>query len=66
MNELILYSALLIMVLGHLVMASLFYRQISKTDKLSFHEKNEWRLKALIFPIGFWFSFKRRIKSIKK
>ncbi|AEL25481.1 hypothetical protein Cycma_1727 [Cyclobacterium marinum DSM 745] len=66
MNELIFYSLLLIVVLGHLIMASFFYRQISKTDKLSFHEKNQWRLKALIFPIGYWYLFKRRVNGIKK
>ena len=64
MNELIIYSVLLFLVLSHLVMASLFYTQISKNERLSFHEKNAWRLKALIFPIGYWFLFKKRIKDI--
>tara|TARA_R110001592_G_scaffold363389_2_gene686988 strand:+ start:12561 stop:12764 length:204 start_codon:yes stop_codon:yes gene_type:complete len=66
MNELILYSVMLFLVLGHLLMASLFYRQISKNKFLSFHEKNDWRLKALIFPLGYWFLFKKRIKNIEK
>ncbi|AKP51068.1 hypothetical protein [Cyclobacterium amurskyense] len=60
MNELIFYSILLFFVLGHLVLASLFYRAISKNKELSFQEKNQWRLKALIFPIGYWFLFKKR------
>ena len=63
MNELIIYSVLLFLVLSHLIMASLFYRQISKNKLLSFHEKNDWRLKALIFPAFYWFLFKKRIKN---
>jgi hypothetical protein len=49
----------LLLVLAHLVMASLFYRQINKNPRLSFHEKNDWRLKALVFPAYYWFRYKR-------
>lgn len=60
MNELILYSAALLLVLVHLLMASLFYRHINNNPSLSFHEKNDWRLKALVFPAYFWFRYKRQ------
>ncbi|MBD3630409.1 hypothetical protein [Cyclobacterium sp.] len=59
MNELILYSVLLLLVLTHLVLASLLYRKINKNTRLSFHEKNDWRLKALIFPAYYWFQYKK-------
>jgi hypothetical protein len=60
MKELIIYSLLLFLVLAHLIMASLFYRHINKNEHLSFHEKNNWRLKALIFPAFYWMLYKRR------
>ncbi|SEJ04218.1 hypothetical protein SAMN05192553_10288 [Cyclobacterium xiamenense] len=59
MNELIGYAVALLLVLAHLVMASLFYRHINKNPRLSFHEKNDWRLKALVFPAYYWFRYKR-------
>ncbi|WP_162342470.1 hypothetical protein [Cyclobacterium salsum] len=60
MTELILYTAALLLVLAHLLMASLFYRHINNNPRLSFHEKNDWRLKALVFPAYYWFRYKRQ------
>ena len=60
MTELIIYSLLLLGVLAHLIFASLLYKKINADTHLDFHEKNEWRLKALIFPAYYWFAFKRR------
>jgi len=63
MKELITYSILLLLVLAHLVMASLFYRHINKNEGLSFKEKNNWRLKALIFPALYWILYKKEQKK---
>ncbi len=60
MTELILYAVALLLVLVHLLMASLFYRHINNNPRLSFHEKNDWRLKALVFPAYYWFRYKRQ------
>lgn len=60
MTELIIYGILLIAVLAHLIFASLLYKKINADPNLGFHEKNDWRLKALIFPAYFWFAFKKR------
>ncbi|SHN20334.1 hypothetical protein SAMN04488057_11090 [Cyclobacterium lianum] len=59
MNELIIYSILLLMVLTHLILASLLYRKINRDKQLSFHEKNDWRLRALVFPAYYWFAYKK-------
>ncbi len=58
MNELIIYSILLIALLAHLGMAMALYVKINRSKALSFHEKNKWRLKALLFPAYYWFVFK--------
>nr|MBI1229065.1 hypothetical protein [Cytophagales bacterium] len=60
MTELFIYSVLLVGVLTHLIFAALLYKKINADPHLGFHEKNEWRLKALVFPAYFWFVFKRR------
>ncbi|WP_114747690.1 hypothetical protein [Pleomorphovibrio marinus] len=60
MTELILYSLLLLALLAHITFAMVFYRKINKNKTLSFREKNDWRLKALIFPAYYWFVFKNR------
>jgi hypothetical protein len=60
MIELIIYSLLLLAVLTHLIVASLLYKKINADQALDFQEKNNWRLKALIFPAYFWFTFRNR------
>ncbi len=59
MTELIIYSLLFIALLAHLVMAMALYGKIKRSKKLSFHQKNNWRLKALIFPAYYWFAFSK-------
>jgi hypothetical protein len=60
MTELIIYILLLIAILAHVILATMLYKRISKDQALSFHEKNNWRLKALTFPAYFWIAFKKR------
>jgi hypothetical protein len=58
MTELIIYSILLIALLAHLGMAMALYVKINRSKALSFHEKNNWRLKALLLPVYYWFAFR--------
>ncbi|WP_209332732.1 hypothetical protein [Lunatimonas salinarum] len=60
MTELIIYSVLLLAIIAHLVLASIMYKEINADTSLSFHEKNQWRLRALIFPAYFWFAFQKK------
>lgn len=63
MTELLIYSFLLLLLLGHLTFAFKMYRTIQKDQNLSFHEKNDWKLKALVFPAYFWFLYKKKLKK---
>jgi len=58
MTELIIYAILFLLLFGHAVMASMMYTRIHKDDELSQKAKNEWKLKALIFPVYFWGKYK--------
>ncbi|MCC5937554.1 MAG: hypothetical protein JJU34_09740 [Lunatimonas sp.] len=60
MTELIVYSLLFLAIIAHLVLASIMYKRINAHPSLSFHEKNRWRLRALIFPAYFWFAFQKK------
>lgn len=60
MIELILYSILFVAILAHLVLASVIYKKINADPSLSFHQKNQWRLRALIFPAYYWFAFRKK------
>lgn len=60
MTELLIYSILLIAVLAHLGMTILMYKKINSNKTLSFHEKNQWRLRALVFPAYYWFAFQKK------
>ncbi|WP_215226658.1 hypothetical protein [Echinicola shivajiensis] len=59
MKELILYAILFLLLFGHAIMASMMYITVHKDEELSFNEKNQWKLKALIFPIYFWGKYKK-------
>lgn len=61
MTELIIYAVLFLMLIGHTLMASKMYKAVHENDKLSLQEKNDWKLKALIFPIFFWGRYRRRV-----
>jgi hypothetical protein len=60
MNELIIYSLLFLLLIMHTVMAGKMYRAVHADESLTFQEKNDWKLKALIFPAYFWRKYKNR------
>ena len=62
MKELFIYSFLLIAILGHCIMAAKMYREVNADSGLSFHEKNAWKLRALIFPGLFLFYYRQEKK----
>ncbi|UCS94937.1 hypothetical protein KZP23_07965 [Echinicola marina] len=59
MKELILYAVLFLLLFGHAIMASMMYITVHKDEELSFNEKNQWKLKALVFPAYFWGKYKK-------
>lgn len=63
MNELIIYTILFLMLLGHIGMAVKMYQKVQDDQSLTLKEKNEWKLKALIFPAYFWSKYKKRGNS---
>jgi hypothetical protein len=63
MGELIFYSILLIAALGHAVAAAKMYREVNADKGLTFKQKNDWKLKALIFPALFWFYYRQEKKK---
>lgn len=58
-----IYIILLMMLLGHLVMASKMFRKVQDDQSLTLKDKNEWKLKALIFPAYFWTKYKKHKKG---
>lgn len=62
MKELIIYSILLVAILGHCLMAVKMYREVNADPDLKFHEKNAWKLRALIFPGLFLFYYRQEKK----
>jgi hypothetical protein len=62
MNELVFYSVLFVAILGHLIAASKMYKEVNADAGLTFKEKNDWKLKALIFPALFWFYYRQEKK----
>jgi hypothetical protein len=65
MTELIIYAFLFLALIAHTLMASKMYRTVHADESLSIKEKNDWKLKALIFP-GYYFGrYKDRNNSIK-
>lgn len=68
MSELVIYSLLFLILLGHTLLAGKLYRKIHNDPDFSFSEKNQWKLKSLISPAIFWFYFhqeKKRRKQVK-
>ncbi|MFC3416559.1 hypothetical protein [Algoriphagus hitonicola] len=59
MQELLIYAILFLLLIGHTLLAGKMYRKVHEDERLSFHEKNDWKLKALIFPAFFWFQYKK-------
>jgi hypothetical protein len=54
MSELIIYAVLFLALIGHCLLAGKMYRTVHGDQNLSINEKNNWKLKALIFPAYFW------------
>jgi hypothetical protein len=59
MNELIIYAVIFAALIGHSILAGKMYRSVHQDSSLSIREKNDWKLKALIFPGYFWFQYKK-------
>lgn len=62
MTELIIYAIIFLLLFGHAIMASMMYTQVHKDETLSPKEKNDWKLKALVFPAYYWGKYKRNKK----
>lgn len=60
MNELILYSFVFVLLIGHCLLAGKMYRVVHQDAGLSLTEKNDWKLKALIFPGYFWWAYRKQ------
>lgn len=41
-------------------MAGKMYRMVHENKTLSVREKNDWKLKALVFPAYFWKQYQNR------
>jgi hypothetical protein len=39
------------------------YRAVHANTHLSIKEKNDWKLKALIFPAYYWFQYQKEVKQ---
>ena len=60
MTELIVYSLLFVAVMGHCLLANKMYKAVHLNQNLKIKEKNDWKLKALVFPGFFWFQYQKR------
>lgn len=60
MNELVLYSIIFALLIGHCLLAGKMYRTVHEDASLSIREKNDWKLKSLIFPGFFWFQYQKQ------
>nr|WP_297336470.1 hypothetical protein [Algoriphagus sp.] len=59
MQELSIYAVLFLMLIGHTLLAGKMYRKVHENSTLSLRQKNDWKLKALIFPAYYWFEYKK-------
>lgn len=62
MTELIIYAVIFLLLIAHTLMAGKMYKAVHANSNLSEKEKNNWKLKALIFPVYFWGRYKQAIK----
>ena len=63
MSELVFYSVLFVAILGHLIAASKMYKEVNQDNGLTFKQKNDLKLKALLFPALFWFYYRQEKKK---
>lgn len=59
MNELIIYAIVFLLLIAHTLLAAKMYKEVHENEVLGLREKNDWKLKALIFPGYFWFRYKK-------
>ncbi|QDH78901.1 hypothetical protein FKX85_07565 [Echinicola soli] len=59
MTTLIIYAIIFLLLFGHAIMASMMYSKVHKDESLHIREKNDWKLKALVFPAYYWGMYKR-------
>lgn len=62
MTELIIYAIIFLLLIAHTLMAAKMYKAVHENNALSLQEKNNWKLKALIFPGYFWGKYKEKLK----
>lgn len=60
MIELIIYAIIFLLLIAHALMAGKMYRTVHEDTTLSIKEKNDWKLKALVFPIYYWGKYKEK------
>lgn len=60
MTELVIYAVIFAALIGHCLLAGKMYRTVHQDSTLSIREKNDWKLKALIFPGYFWYQYQKR------
>lgn len=61
MLELLVYSMLFLALIGHCFFSNKMYRAVHQNPDLKTQEKNDWKLKALVFPAYFWMKYKQQI-----
>lgn len=59
MTELIIYAVLFAALMGHCLFANKMYRAVHEDQNLKMKEKNDWKVKALLFPAYFWGKYKQ-------
>ncbi len=62
MTELLIYAIIFLLLIGHCLLAGKMYREVHEDQSLSLTEKNDWKLKALVFPGYFYGKFKKSKK----
>lgn len=60
MSELIIYAIIFVLLIGHCLLAGKMYRVIHEDTSLNYKAKNDWKLKALVFPGFFWFQYQKQ------
>ncbi|SEG40982.1 hypothetical protein [Algoriphagus boritolerans] len=60
MTELITYAIVFLLLTGHCLLAGKMYRAVHQDASLSFKEKNDWKLKSLVFPGYFWWQYQKQ------
>lgn len=58
MTELIIYALVFLALIGHCLLAGKMYREVHEDASLGLNKKNDWKLKALVFPVYFYRKYK--------